>query len=511
MKNVRRRTIVALILAVIMVAFVFSACKPEEEPVAEETTQKATEAPTAEEATEEPEPEVKLEKITLGTRNFYTEPEVADMMEKQFYEDTGVELEIRHIPQEDSTSKIASMFMADDIQDVMHMSGGFISYAIQELIYDVKPFYEANPVLKAIGDKNPAIIEAATIGDSLYGISTSNFNTMNMWIRDDLRKEMGIDMPDTMDELVDLLRAYQTNYPDMIPLTSKNMVYYLDVFASYFGTRTRIYIKDGKAVDPVVTPEYKEFMDFWKSLYDEKLIYQNMPTEGSYGAVRTQFHVGEAASILMWADIYDNLTKGLRDNGHADAPDLYEKVTYIPAFDGPNGTFGHTFTAADAVKSVTMNTDMPQEVFDTFFEWYIASPNGIVSTSRGVEGYSFDVVDGVMVPNEDNGGVHYHGQSFPPVNLEFKFPFTFDPITQGEYDDILEIFDDYYAHPMAQTKLVPVHNQDYTAIVDDWEDGAYGCFWKYVLGEWTYEQYLEEYGKLASDWDLENLLANITE
>ena len=509
MKKARRKTVVALILAVLMVTVVFAGCKPETEEPAK--TAEATKAPAAEETkaaeeSQEPEPEAKLEKITLGTRNFYTSPELADMMEAQFLNDTGVELEIRHIPQDDSTSKIASMFMAGDIQDVMHMSGGFISYAMQELIYDVRPYYEENEVLKAIGDENPAIIDAATVGDALYGISTSNFNTMNMWIRDDLRKEMGVDMPTSMDELVDLLRAYQTNYPDMIPLTAKNMVYYLDVFASYFGARTRIHIVDGVAVDPVVTPEYKNFMDFWKSLYDEKLINQNMPTEGSYGAVRTQFHVGEAASILMWADIYDNLTKGLRDNGHAEDPDIYDKVTWVPPFDGPNGTFGFTYTAADSVKSVTKNTDMPKEVFDTFFEWYIASPNGIISSSRGVEGYCFDVVDGQMVEIDKVG---YHGQSLPPVNLSFVYPFKFDPITQHEYDFILEIFDSYYKSPGAQTTMVPVFNQEYTDLVDDWEDGAYQCFWKYVLGEWTYEEYLEEYGKLASDWGLEEILANI--
>ena len=174
MKKARRKTIVALILAILMVSLVFVGCKPQEADEPEVTKAPATEAKTeAPEATEEPEPEVKLEKITLGTRNFYTTPELADMMEAQFLADTGVELEIRHIPQEDSTSKIASMFMAGDIQDVMHMSGGFISYAAQELIYDIKPYYEANPVLKAIGDANQAIIDAAKVGDKLYGISTS--------------------------------------------------------------------------------------------------------------------------------------------------------------------------------------------------------------------------------------------------------------------------------------------------------------------------------------------------
>ncbi len=156
MKNARIRTTVALILAFIMVAFVFSACKPEEEPMVEETTQEATKAPATKEAeaTEEPAPEgPKLEKITFGTRDYYTAPELADMTEAQFLADTGVELEIRHIPKSDSTSKIASMFMAGDVQDVMHMSGGFVSYALQELIYDIKPYYEANPTLKAIGDR----------------------------------------------------------------------------------------------------------------------------------------------------------------------------------------------------------------------------------------------------------------------------------------------------------------------------------------------------------------------
>ena len=511
MKKARRKTVVALIIAFLMVALVFSGCKPAD-TATPEVSKEATEAKTdAPQATEEPEPEMKLKKITFGTRDLYTVPEVADMIEAQFLEDTGVELEHRHIPQSDTTSKIASMFMAGDVQDVMHMSGGFVSYALQELIYDIKPFYEANPVLKAIGDKNPSIVDAGRMGDALYGLATQSFNTMNLWIRDDLRKEMGIPMPTSMDELVDLLRAYQTNYPDMIPLTSKNMIYYWDVFASYFGARTRIHLVDGVAVDPVITPEYKDFMDFVKMLYDEKLLYQSAPTEGSYGTIRTQYYVGEAATIIMWADIYDSLTKGLRDNGFADAPDLLEKSTWVPAFDGPKGTFGHTFKEASTIKAITKNTDMPQEVFDTFMEWYIASDNGIISTSRGVEGYSFQVVDGVMVPDVNNTGVGYKGQGFPPVNLDYKYPFKFDPITQGEYDYILEIFDDYYAHPMAQTVIPGAHNQDYYSMIDDWEDGAYGCFWKYVLGEWTYDEYLEEYGKLTNDWNFAEILAGITE
>ncbi len=185
--------------------------------------------------------------------------------------------------------------------------------------------------------------------------------------------------------------------------------------------------------------------------------------------------------------------------------------TWVPAFDGPKGTFGHTFKEASTIKSVTTNTDMPEEVFNTFMEWYIASDNGIISTSRGVEGYSFDVVDGVMVPNADNGGVSYVGQGFPPVDLDYEYPFKFDPITQGEYDNILAIFDDYYAHPMAQTVIPGAHNQEYYTIVDDWEDGAYGCFWKYVLGEWTYDEYMEGYDKLAKGWNLQEILDGITE
>lgn len=409
------------------------------------------------------------------------------------------------------------MFMAGDYQDVMLMSGNvFYTYALQELIYDIKPFLEANPVITAITDANPSLLDVAGVGDALYGLATQSPNLMNLWIRDDWRKQMGIDMPDTMDELVALLKAYQvgdldgdgTQDIDVIPMTSKNMVYYWDMFAAYFGTKTRIHMVDGNAVDPVVTAEYKDFMDFMKMLYDEELLYQGAPTESSYGNVRTQYYVGEAASILMWADIYDSLTKGLAQNGHADAEDLYEKSAVVPAFDGPNGTFGHGFKHAGSLKSITVNTEYPQEVFDIFFEWYIASDNGIISTTRGLQGYSFDVVDGIM--NVLEPGVGYKGQGFPPVNLAYEYPFKFDPITQGEYDYIKSIFADYYSHPMAQIKLVSVINADYTAIVDDWEDAAYGAFWKYVLGEFTHEEYLEAYGKYVKDVGLDTILANIT-
>ena len=104
---------------------------------------------------------------------------------------------------------------------------------------------------------------------------------------------------------------------------------------------------------------------------------------------------------------------------------------YMPAFkneDG-DGAMGLSYFAADSPICLTTACENPQEVFDTFFDWYLTSENGIVSTSVGLEGYSFEVVDGQVIADPEKG-IGFHGQSFPPVDMDYEYPFQFDETYQ---------------------------------------------------------------------------------
>lgn len=509
MKRITKKSTLALILCLIMVTALFAGCTG-----TKETKTETTKAPTKTESkkteiTEAPVEEEKIGKITFGTNNFYSRPEYSDMLQDLFLEDTGVELEIRHIPKEGTADKIASMFMAGDFQDIMDLGPVFYRYVVQDYLVDVAPFIQENERIKSIVDANPELTSLFTFGESVYAVSCSNFNTLNVWIREDWRREAGLDMPSSMDEFVDMLKVFRdgdfdgNGIADTSPLTTPNESYNFDAIAAYFGTRNKVYMEDGVAVDPILTPEYKEYLEFMKMLYDEKLIDQELPTNSSWGGTRTKFHLGQAASIIMWADIYDNLTNGLVKNG----VEGLDNVAPIPAFDGPNGTFGFDYAPAENGNFITTNAELPQQVFDTFFNWYLDTDNGIISTSRGIEGYSFDVTDGVMIPLES--GVGYRGQSLPPVKMGYEYPFKFDPITQNEYDYIIQIFNDYYDNPMAQTTLVPASNENFKAVVGDWKVKIDELFYLYLLGNIDYEEFTEEYSIYKSEIDLDAVIAAI--
>jgi len=476
--------------------------------VKEETSSTVDKSPGEE---VQPKEEKKLEEITFLTKDYYTQPEFAQKLEEMFFKKTGVKLSINHVQTNNWEEKVTAAFVSGDMPDVSRIDSNIYPYIKQEFIVPLGEYIEDNGAMKLLFEKNPGVIEPFKFFDDVYAVSISNPKSMTVWVRGDWLDKLNIGHPTNMDEFVEMLKRFRdedldgNGKNDTIPLTLSATLKNYDCIAAYFGVRSEIYMKDGKAVDPIPTQEYKEYMDFMRMLYSEKLIDQEMPTNTSYGSVRTKFNTGMAASIIMWDDIYDSLTKGL---AQAEIKDAY--VEPLTAFEGDKGVFGYSYYTADSPIAITSQAEDPKAVFDTFFTWYFTDPDAIIATCQGIEGYSFDVVDGVMVPNEDNGGVGFKGQSLPPVMRDFKFPFKLSEINQKEYEYIIEIGEqvDKYLDKVATFPPDPSFAEYYN-IKEDLGARVKDLFFNYVMGQIDYDKFIADYNAYKNEINLDGILAEI--
>lgn len=452
----------------------------------------------------------KLSSISFLTKDYYTNPDVAQMLSTQFMSKTGIDLKIKHIPQNNWEDKVTASFVSGDKPDLARLPANPYPLVKQDFLVPLDDYINGNAKVKAVLDANPNVLTPFKYLGKTYGISVTNQKYMNLWLRTDWLDKLGVKQPKTMDELVQILTQFRENdldsngKKDTIPLTLSAVLKDQDMFAAYFNTRNQIYMKDGKAVVPFLTPEYKEYLDFMKKLYSEQLIDLEMPTNTSYGAVRTKFMNGKAGAIIMWDDIYDTLKEGIDKNFKG------ADVAFVKPFEGAKGVFGLSYYEADSPIGITRASKHPKETFDAFFTWLLTDPEAIVSTSRGIEGYHYKIDNGALVANVDNGGVGFRGQSFPPLNRDFKYPFTFDQETQGEYDAIIEIakLGETYKDKVV-TDAPSSSFTLYSNVSNDIKSKVTDLFHNYVMGKIDYDGYVSKFTSYAKEINLQAVVDEI--
>lgn len=155
--------------------------------------------------------------------------------------------------------------------------------------------------------------------------SSPNFNCT--WINTTILEQLGYEMPTTKDELLTVLRAakeYETESgKEMIPALAidggfLNMLVF--AYLGFYGT-DQAYgiqpgIKDGAITLPAFTEEYREYLEFFHTLYEEGLIsteYFTMDGE-------TQKALAKEGNFLIYASILNEVS---------DVPEVFKQYTAL--------------------------------------------------------------------------------------------------------------------------------------------------------------------------------------
>lgn len=219
-------------------------------------------------------------------------------------------------------------------------------------------------------------------------------------IRGDIMDELNLDMPETFDDMYEVLKAMKSAYPDSQPvILSKDGSQNCSWLGGGLGVMTtlgwrpfvqmNVYQIDGTAMLGLVEPEYKEYVEMIAKWYSEGLLYKDFYTNEGMGP--PQDAISSNTSFVWYGSVNE-------------IPTLSEILTdedgYIVGMTDVTRTPGETIHLGDNISkslqasgyAISTDCDNPEYVLQYFD--YLYSPEGKLLANYGVEGDTYTVKDG---------------------------------------------------------------------------------------------------------------------
>ena len=335
---------------------------------------------------------------------------------KWINENGPVNVEWVVIPRTESVAKTNALFASGSAPDlVWEFNKGFMNNLIQQGVLQpvddyieqysttYKEYLAANPELK------PYV--TSDFDGKMYGFTSKRtplaIANHAMWIRQDWRDALGLQMPATMEELDDVLHQFTSGDPDK---NGVNDTFGLGFNYNLKGIVKALYggyemmVQDGKLVDWSTAPAYVDFLAQMKKWYNDGVIDPEMITDTNYERERQLVVTGKTGTFFAGWDISD-VWRELKQN----LPD--SNLVPLESVSTVYGKFG-CYQEPPAFRVVCMNKDAKDpEACIKFLDWMLAE--GWETITYGIEGENYNLVDSVpqtIDPDKNNNELSYAGE-----------------------------------------------------------------------------------------------------
>ena len=326
---------------------------------------------------EQPEEKPTLKSLQRWYNEDFNTYPVAKMLEER----TGYKVEYEMLPQDKPQEKLSLLIGSGEKYDAVTILGSpefkalYLELAQQNALTDLTPLLEEHGpnLLSGISEES---WNAVKVDGKIYAIpsKTIEFVATGMMVRLDWLEKLNLDIPETLDEFVAVLKAFKEQDPggngaNNIPLVIKTEEPFVPSISGAFGLINQWNEHDGKLVSRVEDPRLADYLTFMNQLFADKLLDQEFGVTND-ATMKEKFSSGRAGfAPLHWADIPPMTDTLQKLNPEA-------KIAYIPALKGPDGTQGYpvgtgfdllTFIpktsdhAADAIK--WMNAKLDKDTF----------------------------------------------------------------------------------------------------------------------------------------------------
>jgi putative aldouronate transport system substrate-binding protein len=200
----------------------------------------------------------------------------------------------------DYNQQILLAMTSGELPDVFHVFDQSMIKQLAEAgaIWDMTEIWQenANETLGHLVESEGTNIYSTGMYDGkLYAIpqkmpSTNSYN--HCWVRRDWLEELGLDIPQTMDDVKNVAQAFKEHYEDNVGLMFGNsyMYEYEGIFWAFGGKENKDrnqWVKqgDGTLKFAEILPEMKEGLRWLNEMYEEGLINQEWATEDTWTAL----------------------------------------------------------------------------------------------------------------------------------------------------------------------------------------------------------------------------------
>ncbi|MBP3953356.1 extracellular solute-binding protein [Bacillus suaedae] len=298
--------------------------------------------------------------------------------------------------------KLNITMSSGDLPDVMMIPSkmpSFVSAVRDGAFWDLGPYLKDYPNLS---QANEITLQNSAIDGKIYGIYRARpLGRLGVTIRKDWLNSVGLEIPETIDEFYEVLKAFKENDPDgngqddTYGMVISKYTGPFDIMQIWFGAPNKWgEAEDGTLQPDFMTEEYRNALAFFKKLYDEELINEDFavmdPQKWGDPLIN-----GEAGVIV---DVLDRGRRADEDMVKAN-PDLTEPIDIFGAVEGPKGlrslpTSGYSGMLAIPKSSVETEEELKQVL--TFLD-KLNEEEAQILAYNGVEGRHFELQDGNLV------------------------------------------------------------------------------------------------------------------
>lgn len=320
----------------------------------------------------------------------------------------GVDLDIISVPQiaMGDTTDFDLMIASGDWPDLLNVTGykGGLTQAYSdeiileltdEMLSEYAPAYYS--LLMAQTPENIRATQTEGAYYAMYGITKGEGASASrgMVIRTDWLSELNMDMPSTVEELTEILKAFKHTYNPQYPYfieADADLIYMCAAFntdtVGYYNNGALPLYRDGDQVKVAwATDEYRKFLEWFNECYQEGIFEPSFYSTASDQA-------GDRYSNLINGQIgvYEDSPTSIADWKQYALNGETVEVSFFPNLVDENGnnTWGKEQQVIDSrsamsITTTCQNPELALEVLNYFF-----TEDGAIMANYGIEGYSFN-------------------------------------------------------------------------------------------------------------------------
>lgn len=313
---------------------------------------------------------------------------------------TNIQIEWEDVPSEGFQERKNLLFASNELPDALYKSGitplEAVRYGSSGMLIPLEELIDKHaPNIKKIFEQYPEIVSAITAPDGhIYAFPSimdlEAARTDKFWVNQTWLDNLGLEVPETADELIEVLRAFKEKDAngngdpnDEIPLTERDWPTLLKAYSGSWGLLKQmdynLNVDNGKVDLWMTDDRYKEMLMFLNQLYTEGLIDNTVFTQkgsefvakmgaGSVG----MFHNQASDPFAAYKDDYIGIAPIAGSTG--------DRLTNAGPVARDFGTF-----------AITSNNEYPEATIrwlDHFF-----SEEGSIFFRYGVEGETFNYME----------------------------------------------------------------------------------------------------------------------
>ncbi|MCM3782320.1 extracellular solute-binding protein [Neobacillus mesonae] len=267
-------------------------------------------------------------KATISWMNIlHTPSPPTDTVLTKIEEVTNANIEFAWVPDSSKEERINTSLASDSMADIVSLTmleNSSVRNALKAgVFWEISSYLDEFPNLSAISQD---MRNSASIEGKLYGIPMQKDVARNgVIIRKDWLDKLGLSVPKTTDELMEVAKAFTEQDPD--GNGAKDTTGFIDradlvfgafkTLGSYFGTPSSWAVSDdGKVTPEFETEGYLKTMDFMKELYEGGYINQSFPVTAKTDQQQgfSQGKAGIYVGALFDSKNMLNSAKGIQDD-----------------------------------------------------------------------------------------------------------------------------------------------------------------------------------------------------